>query len=225
MACADPWSSDDLAGQLRDGTRQLKVLIDDAQVNQLLAYLALLNRWNTVHSLSAWKKPSDLLVHHLLDSMTLVAPLRRHAGGRSLQILDAGSGAGFPAAVLAVMEPGWSVHAVDSVAKKIAFVRQAAKEAGIHNLVGVQARFRDLSPVSPFDVIVSRALGSLDAFAVQTRRLLASGGVWIAQKGRVPEEEISGLGRGFQVFHVEPVTVPGLVAQRCLVWMRVRPIK
>jgi len=208
-----------LSVQLRSGARQLDLPIDDVQVNQFLTYLALLSRWNSVHNLSAWKKPADLLVHHMLDSMTLVGPLKKHAGERPLRILDAGSGPGFPAVVLAVMEPRWSVTAVDAVAKKMAFVRQAATESGIHNLLGLHARLEEISVADLFDVVVSRALGALDTFAAQTRHLLAPGGVWIAQKGRIPKQEIAELPDDLRVFHVEPVTVPGLDAHRCLVWI------
>jgi 16S rRNA (guanine527-N7)-methyltransferase len=192
MASAEPWDRDSLSAQLRSGVGQLDLPIDDVQVNQLLTYLAMLNRWNGVHSLSAWKKPSDLLVHHVLDSMTLVGPLKRHAQGRPVRILDAGSGPGFPAVVLAVMEPRWSVTAVDAVAKKIAFVRQAAAEAGVHNLACLHARLEEVSVADLFDVVVSRALGALDALAAQTRHVLAPSGVWIAQKGRSPEREFRG---------------------------------
>jgi len=220
MALSVQWDWGVLSGRLRAGARQLELSINDAQCKQLIAYLERLDRWNGVHSLSAWKAPSDLLVHHVFDSMSLVGPLRRFAESRPLRILDAGSGPGFPAVVLAVMEPPWSVIAVDAVAKKIAFVRQAATESGIGNLVGSHARLEDMPPSKPFDVVVSRAFGSLDTFAAQTCHLLTAGGVWVAQKGRVPQEEMAQLRDDIQVFHVEPVTVPELDAERHLVWMR-----
>jgi len=209
-----------LSRRLQEYARQLEPSIADLQVKQLIAYLECLHRWNGVHSLSAWKDPSDLLVHHVFDSMSLVGPLQRFAEGRPLRVLDAGSGPGFPAVVLAVMSPSWSVTAVDAVAKKVAFVRQAAAESGIFNLVGSHARLEDMPSSKPFDVVVSRAFGSLDHFTAQTSHLLASGGVWVAQKGRVPTEEMAQLRTDRQVFHVEPVTVPGLDAERHLVWLR-----
>jgi 16S rRNA (guanine527-N7)-methyltransferase len=219
MAPSVQWDWGGLSRRLKEGARQLELAIDDGQVKQLIAYLERLDRWNSVYSLSAWKNPSDLLIHHVFDSMSLVGPLQRFAEGRPLRILDAGSGPGFPAVVLAVMEPAWSVTAVDAVAKKVAFVRQAAAESGIPNLAGLHARLEDIPPSEPFDVVVSRAFGSLNHFTAQTRHLLAPGGVWVAQKGRIPKEEMAQLPGDFQVFHVEPVTVPGLDAQRCLVWM------
>jgi 16S rRNA (guanine527-N7)-methyltransferase len=118
------------------------------------------------------------------------------------------------------MRPAWSVTAVDAVAKKVAFIRQAATESGIANLIGLHARLEDLVPLTPYDIVVSRAFGSLDTFTAQTHHLLDSAGVWVAQKGRVPDEEIRALRGDFQVFHVEPVTVPGLDVERHLLWMR-----
>ena len=220
MTPSEPANRDDLAQRLRRGARQLDLPIDDGQVEQLLAYLAHLHRWNGVHSLSAWKTQADFLIHHVFDSMTLIGPLTRFVDDRLLRILDAGSGPGFPASVLASMRPAWSVTAVDAVAKKVAFIRQAATEAGITNLIGLHARLEDLVPLRPYDIVVSRAFGSLDTFAAQTHRLLAPEGVWVAQKGRLPNEEIKALRVDFQVFHVEPVTVPDLDIERHLVWMR-----
>jgi 16S rRNA (guanine527-N7)-methyltransferase len=218
-AAAEQRDWDDLSRRLRIGAAQLELPIEDAQARQLLAYIAHLDRWNGVHSLSAWKNPSDFLVHHVFDSMTLVNPLGRFARGRPLHVLDAGSGPGFPAAVLATMRPDWSVVAVDAVGKKVAFVRQAAAEAGIPNLVGLHARLEDLVRPTPFDIVVSRAFGSLDSLAKQTSHLLAPEGIWVAQKGRVPKEEMARLRGDFQVFHVEHVTVPELDVERHLVWM------
>ena len=217
------WSTDQpdgLSRQLRDGARQLGLAIGDKQVSQLLAYLAHLDRWNAVHSLSAWKTPAEFLVHHVFDSMTLVHPLDRLAENRPLRVLDAGSGPGFPAAVLAAMRPIWAVTAVDAVAKKIAFVRQAAAEAGIVNLVGHHARLEDMRESGVYDVVVSRAFASLRRFAMQTRHLLLPRGVWVAQKGRLPRQEMAQVPEDVEVFHVEPVTVPGTDVERHLVWMR-----
>ena len=212
------WSG--LSPQLLDGARQMGLAVSPTQAAQLLAYLACLERWNGVHSLSAWTRPTDLMVQHVLDSMTLVGPLERFAQGRPLRILDAGSGPGFPAAVLAAMRPEWHVTAVDAVAKKVAFVRQAAAEAAIGNLVATHSRLEGFHPPRLFDVAVSRAFASLQRFAVVTEHLIGATGVWVAQKGQVPVDELRRLGKVVEVFHVEHVTVPGLAAERNLVWMR-----
>jgi len=210
----------DLLQRLLAGAHRLGLAIDDGQASQLLAYLACLDRWNRVHNLSAHARLSHFMVQHVFDSMTLVGPLTRHARGRSLRVLDAGSGAGFPAAVIAALRPDWAVAAVDAVAKKVAFVRQAAMEAGIANLAAHHERLEQLRLVVGFDVVVSRAFASLDRLIASTRGLLAQNGVWVAMKGRVPTDEIGRLNEGVEVFHVEPVTVPGLNAERNLIWMR-----
>ncbi|HEU5295227.1 MAG TPA: 16S rRNA (guanine(527)-N(7))-methyltransferase RsmG [Burkholderiaceae bacterium] len=217
-ASASAW--DGLASRLSSAAGRLGLPIDDVQVDKLLKYLMLLEQWNRVHSLSSWKSPSDLLVQHVFDGLTLVGPLRLYAAGTSLRILDAGSGPGFPAAVLALMQPSWFVTAVDAVAKKIAFVTQAAAELNVRNLIGRHGRLERLTSPEPVDVIVSRAFGSLEALTKQTRHLLAPAGVWVVQKGRRPDDEVAKLREDLEVFHVEPVTVPDLQAERCLVWMR-----
>jgi 16S rRNA (guanine527-N7)-methyltransferase len=171
MTPSEPADRDDLAQRLRSGARQLELPIDDAQVEQLLAYLANLDRWNGVHSLSAWKSQADFLVHHIFDSMTLVGPLIRFGENRPLRILD-GVGPRFPA-VLASMRPDWSLTAVDAVAKKTPH-SPGGDRSWITNLVGLHARLEILCLRRPN--VVSRAFGSLDTFAAQTHHPLAGRG-------------------------------------------------
>jgi 16S rRNA (guanine527-N7)-methyltransferase len=140
-------------------------------------------------------------------------------GLAGVQAIDAGTGGGLPAVVLAIMLPQWSVTAVDAVGKKTAFVRQVAGELALHNLVSIHERLERL-PASQNDVIVSRAFSSLRLFVEQTEHLLRADGVWAAMKGKVPVEEISDLPVNCELFHVERLTVPGLDADRCLIWMR-----
>jgi 16S rRNA (guanine527-N7)-methyltransferase len=134
-------------------------------------------------------------------------------------VLDVGSGAGLPGIVLATMRPAWSVECVDAVAKKAAFVRQAVGELGLSNMRVHHARVEQLRPAS-HDLIVSRAFASLRDFVALTRPQLDARGSWLAMKGRRPDAEIAELPATVDVFHVEQITVPGLAAQRCLVWMR-----
>jgi len=161
-------------------------------------------------------------VQHLADCLAVIGPLRRQIGdGRPQRILDVGSGGGLPGLVLAVASPAWDVSCVDAVGKKAAFVRQMAGELALPNLHALHARVESL-PGSPFDVITSRAFGSLSEFVRVTRSLLAPGGVWMAMKGRRPDNELAGLPADVEVFHVEPLAVPGLAAERCLIWMQPR---
>jgi 16S rRNA (guanine527-N7)-methyltransferase len=206
---------------LTRGSLDLGLSLSPAQVNQLIGYIELLQRWNGVHSLTSVREANQSLHLHVLDSLAAIPPLRRHAAGRDLRVLDVGTGAGLPAIVLAIMQPTWWVTAVDAVAKKIAFVRQVAGQLAVANLAPVHARAESLRGDRRFDVAVSRAFGSLRDFVSLTRPALCEGGVWVAMKGKRPDDELAQVPRDFQVFHVEPVQVPGMQAQRCLVWMRV----
>ena len=208
--------------RVRAAATRLHVPLAAVQAQQLLDYLGLLERWNAVHNLSALRGKEGLLVRLVFDSLTVAAALVRYAEGRDIRVLDVGSGSGFPAAAIAVVRPAWDVTAVDSVFKKAAFVQQAAAETGIANLRALGTRVENLSRPRAFDAVVSKAFGSLSALVVSTERLLVSGGVWIAQKGKHPAGEIAELPHGVEVFHVEPVTVPDLDEDRCLVWLRRR---
>jgi 16S rRNA (guanine527-N7)-methyltransferase len=205
--------------RLRAAAAQVGITLDGAHAQHLLDYLGLLERWNAVHNLSALEGTADLLVHLVFDSLTVAAALVRHAEGRDLRVLDVGSGSGFPAAVIAVVQPTWGVTAIDSVAKKAAFVQQAAADSRITNLRAVRGRVEKLQATAPFDAIVSKAFGSLRKLLASTDQVLKPDGVWVAQKGRYPADEIAELPSGI-VFHVEPVTVPDLYEERCLVWLR-----
>lgn len=190
------------------------------QIDALVRYLALLQRWNATYNLTAVREPAQMLTQHLSDCLAVVGPLRRHLVGRAAaRLLDVGSGGGLPGVVLALLEPGIEVSCVDSVGKKAAFVRQAGVELGLRNLRAEHARVEHLD-LPPFDVITARAFASLADLVALTRRLLAADGVWLAMKGKRPDDEMAALPADVAVFHVEPLAVPGLGAERCLVWMR-----
>jgi 16S rRNA (guanine527-N7)-methyltransferase len=189
---------------------------------RLERYLALLARWNATYNLTAVRDPAEMRVQHLADCLAVVEPLRRQLGaGCAARILDVGSGAGLPGVVLALAEPAWDVTCVDTVGKKAAFVRQVAVELALPNLHAEHARVEMLKAL-PFDLITSRAFALLPDFVRLSRPLLAPGGVWMAMKGKRPDDEIAALPPDTEVFHVEHLVVPGLNAERCLVWMRPR---
>lgn len=200
------------------GAQALGLALDERQIDRLLAYLDLLLKWNRVYNLTALRDPADMLTHHVLDSLALIAPLRAHAGGRALRLLDVGSGGGLPGVVIAIGCPGIDVTCVDAVGKKAAFVQQVAGALGLSNLHGRHGRVEAIA--GPFDVVTSRAFASLADFTAWSDGALAEGGVWLAMKGRRPDDEIAALPPAVTVFHVEPLTVPGLEAERCLVWLR-----
>jgi len=206
---------------LRAGAAALGLALSEPQLQALLGYLDWMVKWNRVYNLTAVRDPDEMLTHHLLDSLAVVRPLRAHLGeGRPTRprLLDVGSGAGLPGVVLAIACPELEVSCVDTVAKKALFIQQVAAALRLPNLHGVHARVESLA--QPFDVITSRAFASLADFTQWSLGALAQQGVWLAMKGKRPLDEIEALPTGVDVFHVEPLEVPGLGAERCLVWMR-----
>jgi len=211
-----------LEAPLRAGLQALDLALDDGQVAALLDYLGLIQKWTRVYNLTAVRDPQEMLTHHLLDSLAVIAPMRRQLAalgvGESPRVLDVGAGAGLPGVVLAICCPALTVHCVDTVAKKAAFVQQVAVSLKLPNLRGIHARVESLT--EPYDLVCSRAFASLLDFTTWSAAALAPAGVWMAMKGKDPQAEIGALGADVGVFHVEPLQVPGLDADRCLVWMR-----
>lgn len=212
---------------LRQGLADLALVLDDAQIDQLLDYLGLIQKWTKVYNLTAVRDPEEMLTHHLLDSLAVIAPLRAQlavqgdraetADGQKVRLLDVGSGAGLPGVVIAICCPDVSVDCVDTVAKKAAFIRQVAATLRLPNLRGLHARVESLT--DKYDVISSRAFASLADFTRWSSAALAEQGVWLAMKGKHPADEIAALPAEAKVFHVEQLAVPGLDAERCIVWM------
>jgi 16S rRNA (guanine527-N7)-methyltransferase len=208
-------------GELEPICTALGLAPSEAQQSALLKYLDLLQRWNATYNLTAVRDRGGMLTQHLADCMAVIPALvRRSAQGR---LLDVGSGGGLPGVVIATLLPGWDVTCVDAVAKKTAFIRQVAGALSLPNLHAVHGRVEQLG-VAPFDLITSRAFASLADFTALTRRHLAPCGAWMAMKGRAPDDEIAALPPDVGVFHVEPLQVPGLGAQRCLIWMQPRKL-
>lgn len=207
--------------QLQGGLRDLALDLPPAAADRLLRYLALIGQWNRVYNLTAVREPEAMLRQHLLDCLAIVGPLRRALpAGAPRRLLDVGSGAGLPGVVLAICEPDWQVTCVDTVAKKASFIRQVAAELGLPNLHAVHQRVEDMPADARFDLVTSRAFATLADFVALTRLRLAPGGAWVAMKAHLSDDERRGVPAGVDVFHVEPLAVPGLDATRCLVWMR-----
>jgi 16S rRNA (guanine527-N7)-methyltransferase len=207
----------------------LSLDLTEAQLDQLLAYRDWLAKWNKVYNLTSLRDPAEMLSHHLIDSLTAVRPLQLHvqalatpADAAPLRVLDVGSGGGLPGVVLAICMPQLDVTCVDTVNKKAAFIQQVAAALRLPNLRGLHARVESVD--GGFDVVTSRAFASLADFTTWSRKALKPGAVWMAMKGKHPADELAALGAGVEVFHVEPLVVPGLDVERCLVWMRVRAV-
>jgi 16S rRNA (guanine527-N7)-methyltransferase len=220
-----------LAEKLRVGLAELALDLSEYQQKQLLDYLAMIAKWNKVYNLTAIRDAGEMLTHHLLDSLAVIAPLQRHLDGlhadasKAYRLLDVGAGAGLPGVVIAICCPHISVLCVDTVGKKAAFIQQAALALGLANLRGVHARVEQMLPADVrggFDVITSRAFATLEDFADLTASLLTpNSGAWMAMKAKTANTEAAALPGRVSVFHVEQLRVPDLNEDRCLVWMRV----
>jgi 16S rRNA (guanine527-N7)-methyltransferase len=215
-----------LLPSLQKGLAGLGLSLLDEQQAALLAYMDLIAKWTKVYNLTAVRDANEMLTHHLLDSLAVVAPLRRELAKLPLpevvqpqyRLLDVGAGAGLPGVVIAITCPDVLVTCVDTVAKKAAFVQQVAATLKLPNLKGLHARVESLS--QPYDVVCSRAFASLVDFTTWSKTALAPHGVWMAMKGKHPDAEMAVLPESVKVFHVEQLQVPGLDAERCIVWMR-----
>ncbi len=213
-------SGPDIEARLRAICAELELAASDAQVGSLHRYLLLLQRWNAVYNLTAVRDPEQMLTQHLADCLAIVGPLQRHLGAREARLLDVGSGAGLPGIILAVMLPQLQVCCVDAVGKKAAFIQQAAGELRLKNVAAAHARVESLR-LPAFDVIASRAFAALGDFIISAQGSLKPAGVFLAMKGKRPDErEEAALPTGWRVFHVEQLAPPGLDAERHLVWIK-----
>lgn len=206
-----------LEQRLTEGLAQLGVSAGNFPAAALLRYLELMRQWNQAYNLTSITDPDDMVVRHLLDSATA----RPYLGGQN--VLDLGTGAGLPGIPLALLEPSRRFTLLDSVGKKMRFLRQVVTELRLANVVLAQARFEDWRPQRPFDTIVCRAFGSLAEIARLCETKLAPGGRLVAMKGRRPTDEVTALPAGWRAATVEPVVVPGLDAERHIVVLEHEP--
>lgn len=197
--------------QLAAGVTALGLTLPEVAEARLLAYLALLDKWNRVYNLTAVRDAERMVSHHLLDSLAAVPHFHAEA------VLDVGSGGGLPGIPLAIARPELQVTLIDSIAKKTAFLLQAKAELGLENVKVVTGRVEDFRPEAPFDAITSRAFSDLKEFVTLTRHLLKPAGRWLAMKGLLPHEEIGVLPPWAKVSANIELRIPGLDASRHLI--------
>jgi 16S rRNA (guanine527-N7)-methyltransferase len=204
----------DQVTQLMQGLSSLEINLPQATQQKLLAYLALLHKWNKTFSLTALRDPSLAVSHHLLDSLAILPYVADGA------LLDVGSGGGQPGIPLAIVRPELRVVLLDSNSKKTAFLQQATIELGLTNIAVHCGRVEQYQPPAKFAAIVSRAFSELADFVGLSRQLLAPEGRWLAMKGVWPHEEIARLPDDVSVEAVHRLEVPGVEGERHLVIMR-----
>lgn len=189
---------------------QLAIVLDDTQIEQLLAYHSGLIKWNKAYNLTAVRDPMAMVQRHLIDSLSILPFL---PSGR---LLDVGTGGGLPGMVVAITRPDIAVTLLDSNGKKIRFLRQMTMELGLKSVATIQSRVESYS-AEPFDVITSRAFATLADMVTWSQHLLAPDGQFIAMKGLYPDDELAALPSDIQVTGVRQLQVPGADGQRHLV--------
>ena len=204
-----------LTVMLREGVAALPLSLSDAQIEQMISYLALLSKWNSVYNLTSVRDPIEMVKLHLLDSLSAA-----HAFKDAQNVLDVGSGGGLPGMILAITYPAIRIAMIDSVNKKTAFLAQAKTELGLANVTVHTGRVEALQVEQKFDVITSRAFSELCNFVNWSGHLLADDGQFIAMKGIAPNEEIEQLPAGWNVTAIESLSVPGLEVARHLIMIK-----
>ncbi len=202
-------------GKFKAGVLAAGLNLSEAVQQKLLDYLALIQKWNKVHNLTAVRDPDEMVTLHLLDSLAVLPFIQAKT------LLDVGSGAGLPGIPLAICLPELKVTVIDSSQKKASFMRQAKAELGIDNLEVLCGRVEEVRRDEKFDVVISRAFSDLCLFVNLTKHLCQATGTWLAMKGVFPEAELKELAEKLDLTpsKTEVLKVPGLDAQRHLVFL------
>jgi len=187
------------------------ISLSDQQKEQLVAYVGLLDKWNKAYNLTSVRDPQQMLVRHILDSI-VVAP---HLKGE--RFIDVGTGPGLPGIPLAIVMPQAHFTLLDSLGKRVRFLRQVQHELGLTNVTPVQSRVEEFPAEPPFDGVISRAFASLEDMVSWCHHLPSAQGAFYALKGVRPDEEIASLPAGFRLVTVEALKVPELDGERHLV--------
>jgi len=208
-----------LSLKLASGLAQAGLDIAADTQQKLLDYLALMQKWNKVHNLTAVREAEEMVTLHLLDSLVVLPHISAAAVSN---LLDVGSGAGLPGIPLALCMPYLQVTVMDSSQKKASFMRQVKAEFGIKNLEVICGRVEQLKPSAKFDVVISRAFSDLALFITLTRYLCAENGSWFAMKGIYPDAALAELDLKMQLapHKIVALEVPGLEAQRHLLFFK-----
>ena len=210
---------DEFSALLNEGAAKLTISLSTRQIDKLLDYLALLVKWNSVYNLTSVRDPQQMVIQHLLDAMSALFAFK---GAK--RVLDVGTGGGLPGIVIAIWameaEPEMQVHLIDTVKKKTAFLTQVKAELGLEQVTVHSGHVEKLVSENTFDVITSRAFAELIDFVKLSGHLLEQDGSMIALKGKMPEEEIQRLPLAWRVEKVESLSVPGMQAERHLVWIK-----
>lgn len=187
------------------------ISLTDHQKNQLVAYVDMLHKWNKAYNLTSVRDPNDMLVRHILDSIVVAPSLQGE------RFIDVGTGPGLPGIPLSIVRPDAHFTLLDSLGKRVRFLRQVQHELGLTNITPVQSRVEEFPAEPPFDGVISRAFASLTDMVSWCHHLPGEAGRFYALKGQLPEDEIAQLPAAFSVESVVELRVPQLEGERHLV--------
>lgn len=204
----------DLKQQLKSGLSEMNLTLSTAQQLMLLEYVALLKKWNSTYNLTALRDESQMISHHLLDSLTLLPYVQN-----AKTLMDVGSGGGMPGIPTAICCPDLHITLLDANTKKTTFLQQAVIELGLNNVTVASGRVEAMHD-KKVDVVTSRAFAELHDFIALTKHLLNENGYWAAMKGVYPYEELENVPKNIEVYQVDKLSVPTLSAERHMVLMR-----
>lgn len=197
---------------LIDGLQRMALKLSDQMIDQLMTYLNLVEKWNRVYNLTAIRERDEMIRLHFLDSLSIL----NHVHVKN--ILDVGSGAGFPGIVLAITKPELKVTVMDSVNKKTTFMQQVKSELALTNLDVVNNRAEDYQPITLFEAVTSRAFSNLKNMMSLTQHTLQKEGMWLAMKSKDVKEELEEFEKN--QYTLIPLEVPFINAERYLVILK-----
>ena len=199
---------------LVQGLDALSLELSERQQQQLVDYVLLMDKWNKAYNLTSVRDPKQMMVKHILDSLAIVP----HLEGDN--IIDVGTGPGLPGMPLAIAFPEKRFTLLDSLGKRVRFMTQSVHTLGLKNVTPVQSRVEAHNGEVPYDIVLSRAFASLKDMLHWCQHLVNSDGQFLALKGQFPEDELKEVSDHYQVIKTESLTVPNLVGERHLVWIK-----
>lgn len=210
--------------EMESAVSELGITVTSDAISSLATFAIMMHKWNKTYNLTAIKTVKAILTQHILDSLSIIASLDKYFANRRIEqpiIVDVGSGGGLPGVVLAIARPNYKVICVDAVEKKISFIRAIASHLKHKNLSAMHSRIETLDAMEA-DVVISRAFASMSNFFEMTKHHIRTGGALVAMKSKRVDEELNEMqSSSLEAFKttVETLTVPGLDASRCLVWL------
>jgi 16S rRNA (guanine527-N7)-methyltransferase len=207
---------DQLVAKLNDGLLQLKLELTEQQKDHLVSYVELMAKWNKAYNLTSVRDPMDMLVKHILDSIAIAPHITRAS------YIDVGTGPGLPGIPLAIVCPNARFTCLDSLGKRVRFMKQVAFELKLENVTPIQSRVEDFIPAVPFDGVLSRAFASLEDMLNWCGHLVDSTGEFLALKGQYPHDELNTIDDNIEIVSTHQLIIPFLVGERNLIVLKKR---